>query len=147
MRRCESIVVIALAVSLMGNEVSWAFSLEALAHGSHHVAVRPDAGHFDVVLHHQTDAPLRARDRHLARHATPAELDDSHEHHRDHVVKLPGVDGMAASTKVSYLHREPAITVATVRGSECSGVRPSTFTFACSRVGPPTPPRSSILRI
>jgi hypothetical protein len=148
-RRLKSLVVISLIVPLLGSEVTWAFVLEALADGSHHVSLRSSNGHVDIVLQHGADSHPEAGHLHVTDDGSDVQavaIPDSHDH-RDHVVKLPGSERVPTNaTKLSQPHCGSAIVVAAA--IDCSSIHVPRVSFvACSRVGPAAPSRSSILRI
>jgi hypothetical protein len=147
-RRLKIFVVMSLVAPLVGSGVTWPLAVKVLAHGAHHVSLHSSAGQLAVVLEHEDET---AHAHHHASAPTPMRHDPAathaHRENRDHVVALSAPDpccpGAARQLQTACglaITHTPAIPSANPHA-------PSMPCVAYSRVGPPVPSRSSILRI
>ncbi len=135
------LVVLGLMGPLVANGVVWALPLGALAHGEHRVTLHAVAGHVAVTMAH-TESD---HDHHDHDHdATPSH---ANPHHTDHVVAL-SAPAASCTLPAPPLPRDggPAVIVAASATFALVRIAP----LSCrphTRIGPPLPSRSNILRI
>jgi len=145
-RRRYSLIVTVLLVALVGSWATWASAIQAVAHGAHHISFRWCNGRAAIVLQHEH---REASHPHAHAHddATDAAATTS-DHDRDHVVVLPGSDDSYSRPSLQQLPHDggPAIPFAASIDFATPDA-PLVPCVACSRVGPPVPSRSNILRI
>jgi hypothetical protein len=143
-RRIRALVGILLLIPLVGSGVTWTLAVRGLGHGAHHVSLQSAAGRLAVVLEHGV-ASHSAHDHDAGDGMSHSH--DHHDHHEDHVVVLAAADP-CSTTAPQQVQRDHGPAVALTRFHDSSSPRAALLPCrACSRVGPPVPSRSSILRI
>lgn len=143
MRRFKTVVAFLLVLPFVGTGTSWLAALHLMAHGNHHVTIDRADGRLAIVLEHHIDDHHDDDD---GAHHAPAST-HSHATDDDHVVTIASADetSVAPSRWVPGDDGPPvalgfAVGTPSIRAHAV--LQPSR-----SRVGPPPPVRSSILRI